>query len=110
MTGWDAVKEAAETARCIAYDGCHKIYFAMDDEEVTRFRDLGYGEDGSNLIEGVTPVQYLYWAKKWYENSCGLKFISSVRTNEDDPNAGFTSLIPQGWLSDEWIDIMEAKV
>jgi hypothetical protein len=33
--------------------------------------------------------------EKWYEDSCPLKFISAVETNEADPNEGFTSLIPQ---------------
>jgi hypothetical protein len=35
--------------------------------------------------------------KGWYEGSCGLKFIQSVATNEDDPNEGFESIIPQGY-------------
>ena len=33
---------------------------------------------------------------EWYENSCGLRFISAVHTNHADPNAGFIDLIGQG--------------
>jgi hypothetical protein len=34
--------------------------------------------------------------REWYEGSCSLRFISAVETNEENPNAGFTDLIPQG--------------
>lgn len=110
VTGWDAVAEAAKDAKCIAFDGCHKIYFGMDDEQVRLFKSYGYGEDGSNLIEGITPTQYVYWAKKWYEGSCGLRFISAVRTNNQNPNKGFTDLIPQGWESEDWVDAAEVAM
>ena len=38
----------------------------------------------------------LKMVRKWWDESCGLRFISAVETNEEDPNAGFTTLIPQG--------------
>jgi hypothetical protein len=43
--------------------------------------------------------------RHWWEDSCSLRFIQSVETNNDDPNAGFKSVIPQG-ASDEdgWYD------
>jgi hypothetical protein len=33
--------------------------------------------------------------KAWYGASCGLRFVSGVKTTED-PNDGFIDLIPQG--------------
>lgn len=106
---WDAVEEATKTAKGIAWDGCHKIYVLMDDEQVALMDDYGYGDDESNLIPAAsaTPEQMLYHLKRWYEVSCGLKFISAVVTNEENPNKGFTDLIPQGWESEDWIDITE---
>jgi hypothetical protein len=31
----------------------------------------------------------------WYEESCALRFISSIRTVTGDPNKGFVDLIAQ---------------
>jgi hypothetical protein len=33
--------------------------------------------------------------EEWWDVSCGLRFISAVWTNNDNPNDGFISLIPQ---------------
>lgn len=99
--GWDAVYAATDNAKAIAWDGCHKIYLAMDDEQVRQFKSYGYGQDddGSVLImeEGVGSEAMYAYLMDWYEVSCFLKFISAVWTNEDDPNKGFVDLIPQGW-------------
>jgi hypothetical protein len=44
--------------------------------------------------------------RHWWEDSCSLRFIQSVATNHDDPNAGFRSVIPQGAsdAEDDWDD------
>ncbi len=34
--------------------------------------------------------------KRWWEQSCGLRFISAVSTNGINPNLGFEDLISQG--------------
>ncbi len=98
--GWNAVSEYAENCVLIAFDGCHKIYLAMDEKEAHLLRDeYGYefivANNGENDIVDTLA--------DWYENSCGLKFISAVWNNEEDPNAGFVSLISQsaGWAEDE---------
>ena len=98
--GWDAVSEYAENCVMIAFDGCHKIYLAMDQNEAHLLRheyeyELTVDNNGENdIVETLTD---------WYENSCGLKFISAVWNNEEDPNAGFVSLISQtaGWNAEE---------
>jgi hypothetical protein len=102
--GWDAVAEATKDARAIAWDGCHKIYLAMDDEQVAIFQSYGYGrdDDGSRMFTTAELDSGEMFAilKRWYEVSCGLKFIQSVETTEN-PNDGFVNLIPQCWDEEE---------
>lgn len=97
---WAKVADATQDAKAIAFDGCHKIYLAMDDEQARRFAALGYGQDDDDsrliMAEEVTPMQMLTILKQWYSDSCFLRFISAVRTNKENPNAGFSDLIPQG--------------
>jgi hypothetical protein len=38
---------------------------------------------------------------EWWDESCPLRFISGVRHNEADPNAGFVTLIEQFEDSDD---------
>jgi hypothetical protein len=98
--GWEGVAEATTTAKAIAWDGCHKIYLAMDDEQVRQFESYGYGQDddGSVLIkaEHASPGELYTYLWNWYEGSCFLRFISAVYTNTANPNAGFVGLIEQG--------------
>jgi len=42
------------------------------------------------------PDKSLETVQGWFEQSCGLRFISAVRSVEGDPNKGFTGLIEQG--------------
>ena len=87
--GWDAVSEYAKNALLACWDGCHKIYLAMDEEEASWFRE-NYSEylveAPNNLVDAITD---------WWEESCSLKFVSAVWHNEEDPNDGFVSLISQ---------------
>ena len=83
------LEEAIQHAKLVAWDGCHKIYLAMDDEQADWFRkhyphiQRGFAQ---NLLDGVLG---------WYASSCGLRFIQSVTTNEQNPNAGFKNIVPQ---------------
>lgn len=97
---WALVDEAVTDAKAIAYDGCHKIYVLLDDAEVKAQRNLGYGDgsDDSRLLM-IRDIGVNVARKKlrdWFDSSCSLRFISSVRHVPDDPNAGFTRLIAQG--------------
>jgi len=93
---WSDVAREVEYAKSISFDGCHKIYLAMDDTQAQWFKENYNGEDCGDMTFVGTPKQMLALLKEWYENSCCLKFIQSVRTNESDPNEGFENLIPQG--------------
>jgi hypothetical protein len=68
----------------------------MDAEQVEWFSE----HYAPNTFTG-TANEMLATLRQWYSDSCPLKFISSVTTNHEDPNAGFESLIPQGA---EWED------
>jgi len=90
------VASALQVAKGITWDECHKIYIAMDDEQMEQM--TGYGYD---MIPVTSTTEALETLMQWYDESCSLKFVQAVETNHDDPNAGFTSLIPQGYDEDE---------
>ena len=94
MNSLELVTERLSEAKAIAWDTCHKIYVLMDDEQVELMREYGY--DPLITKEEMTPEEMLSTLEKWYEDSCGLRFIQAVNTNHIDPNAGFESLIEQG--------------
>jgi hypothetical protein len=92
---WDDVEQVLlDGAKGIAFDGCHKIYVLMDDEQMAEMREFGY--DPLIPAEGHTPEELLETIRDWYEDSCSLRFVQAVHTNHEDPNAGFVSLIEQG--------------
>lgn len=90
---WGKVEVAVELARGVAFDDCHKIYVLFDDEQVNQMRGYGY----TTLITDreMSPSEMFDTIRKWYADSCGLRFVSGVRTVEGDPNDGFVSLVPQ---------------
>lgn len=94
---WSDVEDAIQYAELIAFDGCHKIYLAMDVEQAEWFRN-NYNEKECSTSCNFTgsTQEMLTKIKHWWDDSCGLRFISAVETNHENPNAGFKSLIPQG--------------
>ena len=93
------VREAVKTAKLVAYDGCHKIYVAMDEASARKLESGDYTTHRSDyFLTKYPPVlmraAMLNTVKRWYRMSCGLKFVQSV-SNSIDPNQGFKDLIPQ---------------
>ena len=93
-------------AKGIAFDGCHKIYVLMDNEQVEKMTTYGYGDDdGSYLLtaDKMSKAEMLDTLERWFADSCSLRFINAVSTVDGDPNEGFTDLIPQGadWQDDD---------
>lgn len=86
---FEKVEDEIYEAQGIAWDGCHKIYLAMDDEQA------GWFADNYKFFTAGEPAMMLATVKGWWDRSCGLRFVSAVYTNDDDPNAGFVSLIEQ---------------
>lgn len=103
---WVEVEEALPSADSIAFDGCHKIYVLLDPGQTEWMLANGYRENiagGSWLIRSdeMDVAAMLTQLHDWFDASCSLRFINSVRSVPSDPNTGFTSLIPQGWDPDE---------
>ncbi len=97
---WDEVAEGLDGAKAIAFDGCHKIYVLLDHAQVDLMLGYGYGYDeGTHLVHAIGSSQdeMLETLKTWFYKSCPLRFINAVETNEENPNAGFSDLIPQGY-------------
>ena len=95
---WDKVTTTLEDAKSIAWDGCHKIYVLMDDEQTEKMRSMGYGLDESHLCtvsEFANTAAVLDTLREWWADSCSLRFVEAVKTVPGDPNEGFTSLIGQ---------------
>jgi hypothetical protein len=49
----------------VAFDGCHKLYFLQNEEDVAQAREYEYE---------IHPASDI---KRLYENSCGLKFVNA---------------------------------
>ena len=100
MTTWtqysEVVTDYLQRSKAIAWDGCHKIYILMDDEQVEQMK--GYGYEGDYLISthGKFVIDVLAIVESWWEDSCGLRFINAVATHPTTPDEVFTDLIPQG--------------
>lgn len=90
--------------KSIAWDGCHKIYVLLDDEQTAEMRGIGYGDEWGALIETNTLPDrtVLDILEHWFRESCGLVFINSVRTVAGNPNDGFGRIIEQGDEGIEW--------
>jgi hypothetical protein len=87
--GWQNVEDFIDSALLIAFDGCHKVYLAMDQVEADWFR-----AEYPNIRTG-TSTHLLEVLHDWFDESCSLRFINAVYHNEADPNAGFITLISQ---------------
>jgi hypothetical protein len=101
---WDDVEEFLQDARLIAWDGCHKMYLAMDDEQAEWFRANYNGEECGDMTMTGTADEMLATLHQWWDESCGLRFIQAVSTNEENPNDGYIALIPQGAEEDYTCD------
>ncbi len=91
----EPVEAVIDYAKLVAFDGCHKIYLAMDDEEAKWFRE------NYNFIVQSTPEIMFQSVKDWYEASCFLRFVTAVRHDPNNPNDGFKTLVEQGADADD---------
>lgn len=99
---WYNIEDTLEDAVSIAWDGCHKIYILMDKEaHRTQYR---WGSEYVLRLDNIGADEALALLRKWYDDSCGLRFISAVRTTEPDPNEGYTHLISQFEDEEDWED------
>lgn len=73
----------------------------MDDKQVALMREYEYDEIRTR--SEMKPAEMFDTLKKWYAESCALKFIQGVHSvgEDEDANDGFTTLIPQGAEQEE---------
>lgn len=88
--GFKALPQYAGDAILAAWDGCHKIYLAMDEEQAEEFRE------GYDIVVESADGDLVETVAEWFESSCCLRFVNAVWTNHADPNAGFVDIIAQG--------------
>ena len=62
-----------DQTKLVAFDGCHKIYMAVDEEAASWFR--GYYP---HIVEG-NRSEMLKAVIDWYAESCDLKFVNGAR-------------------------------
>lgn len=94
---WD-LREYTEEAKGIAFDGCHKIYVLMDDEQMALMKEYGYGEDNPNYLissSQLNPAEMATVAMMWFKDSCGLRFIQGVYSDTTIANGGWVDIIAQ---------------
>jgi hypothetical protein len=71
----------------------------MDDQQFELMGEYGY--DPLIHSDDMSADDMLATIRTWFDDSCGLRFVSSVKTVSDDANDGFKDLIPQGYYDDE---------
>lgn len=98
MEAFVEIESIVDDIVALAYDGCHKIYLALDQQEAESLRLLGYADDGHTsefLWAGqMDIVSILDTVQHWYYKSCGLVFISTVK------GGNFKDIIPQIFTTD----------
>jgi hypothetical protein len=87
------IMEYTKEAKGIAFDTCHKIYILMDDEQMNLMKRYGY--DPLISSDEMDAEEMANTVLKWYEESCGLRFINAVHTNPENPNDGFINVVSQ---------------
>lgn len=86
-------------AKGIAWDGCHKIYILMSDQEMRTMK--GYEYDPLISSDEMSPQEMLVTVLNWYKDSCALKFISVVDTYENGDSNFLEDVMPQGFEDEE---------
>lgn len=79
----------------VSWDGCHKIYLNMDEKQTEKM--IGYGYD-KTIIDSPSAMENV--VSQWYDDSCGLRFIDAVFTNDDETDK-FVTVVPQFFLEEE---------
>lgn len=76
----ERVSPVLPEVQAIIWDGCHKIYLALDEEQAEQFQREGW----TKFIRITNQIQEASFVvdtlTQWVQESCGLEFIESVRT------------------------------
>ena len=74
----------------VAWDGCHKIYMALDQSEANSLKRYEY----PHIVEG-DKLDMLVALTRWWDASCSLRFINAIRYRPDGGGTEFIDVIPQ---------------
>lgn len=80
-----SLTELLSQADSVAWEGCHKIYILMDSNQTNKMKEYGYKyvvSDTATAMENVVG--------EWYDDSCSLRFIDAVFTNDDETDKFIT--------------------
>lgn len=72
------IRDLLSGASGIAWDTCHKVYILMDDTQMDTMRRYEY--DPLISSSEMSADEMLETVVKWYEDSCGLRFIQAIDT------------------------------
>ena len=89
-----SLEDVVNEADGIAWDGCHKIYIMMDEQQTQQMIDYEY--DYLIKAKDSNPYDMFETVRDWYDKSCALKFIDVTETSDDDTD--FYPLVAQGEL------------
>lgn len=81
--------EMISQAHSVSWDSCHKIYLNMDERQTEKMFQYDYDKTFSGSEQ--EKRDYVF---SWYEDSCSLRFIEAVFTEEDDTDR-FVTLVSQ---------------
>ncbi len=96
---WINIEKTLNDAVSIAFDGCHKIYILMDEEQHKLMKEYEY--DPLIRVSHLGVETALNTLHRWYDESCGLRFVSSVCSVDGNANDGYSHLIGQFEDEDE---------
>lgn len=80
----------------VSWDTCHKIYLNMDVQQHNKM--VGYGYEATILNNN--PWLTKQEVREWYDNSCSLRFIDALFT-EDYNTDRFVTVVPQFFSEEE---------
>jgi len=106
----EPVAEIMDEVVLAVWDGCHKIYLALDQHEADRLTELGYTEHVA-YPRGGDGRTILSMVKVWFTESCPLRFVNAVRHNPAlEPHhlwgdqTDFIDVVPQFALEDRFVE------
>lgn len=91
------IEAVMEDVDAIAWDSCHKIYVSMSPEQTALLDEYGYAPYLIRPVD-VEPGQLLTILRSWYEDSCGLRFISGCAGDALDTE--WITFIPQVFVEE----------
>jgi hypothetical protein len=89
----DELQDYLRDAKGIAWDTCHKVYILMDDKQMELMRTYEY--DPLISSDQMSASEMFDTVVRWYEDSCGLRFIQAVTTIGSNGEEDFHEIIGQ---------------